>query len=175
MAKSGHSHKHYHVGIIILLIFFGLVSFKLLMSKAKWEYYVVQSQQQVMKYKMADSVEDAGVIAATVVSVPQGSPMLKNAAELQVYVETVSKQTGRDIVIVDSKKKILADTFAANVGQMYGEDKDSEVVKTIADGQARSFVEKSVDYPSGVEENVISFKDHGTVVGAVIISNSKIF
>jgi sensor histidine kinase regulating citrate/malate metabolism len=175
MAKSGHSHKHYHIGIIILIVFFALVSFKLLMSKAKWEYYVVQSQQQVMKYKMADSVEDAGMISSTIVSVPQGSPMLKNAAELQSYVDTVSRQTGRDVVVVDNKKKILADTFAANAGKAYGEDKDGEVAKTIADGQARTFIEKSADYPGGIEQNVISFKDHGTVAGAVIISNSKIF
>ncbi|HVZ11541.1 MAG TPA: hypothetical protein VG965_00790 [Patescibacteria group bacterium] len=149
---------------------------RFIIRQDKWRSYVVESQQKVMKYKSLDSVEDAGVIAATIVNFPEGSPFLKSPAQLESYIRTVSAKYGRNIVVVDRDKRILADSIEPNVGSIYNNDQKNEVASTITDGQSRDFIEKSADYPSGISETVISFKDaKGSVVGAIIISNSNIF
>lgn len=178
MANSAHSHKHYHIALIILLILVAVIFFKFAARQVKWHSYVVDSQKTAMNYKSADSVEDAGMIAATIVSVPVNDPLINQPAALQSYIQALSKQTGRDIVVIDTNKKILADTIPVNVGTIYvGEESNSnQVSKTIADGQPRDFVEKSADYPNGIAQTVITFKDlNGTPMGAIILSNSKIF
>jgi len=174
--SENHSHHHYHIGLIILLILVAAVAVKFHFRQEKWHRYVVDSIDKTRDVRLQNSVEDAGVIATTIVSIPSGNPIYKQTAALEAYVQTISSQTGRDIVIVDTKEKILADTVALNVGKIYTEDKEDEVSKTLVDGQARFFVEKGVDYPSGVNETVISFKDtKGSVIGALIMSDSKIF
>ena len=177
MADSrNHSHHHYHIGLIILIILVGLVGFKFLTRQHKWNTYVVQSQQTVNQHKQANSVEDAGVIAATIVSVPAPQPIFNNPTALQAYVTTISNKTGRDIVIIDNNKEVLAATVPGKVGDTYNFDQNDVISKTLSDGIARQFVEKSVDYPNGIEETVVAFKDNkGAVVGAVIISPSKFF
>ena len=175
-SEHKHHHHHYHIGLIILIILVVLVGLKLISRQAKWSTYVVQSQTAVRQLKTLNSIEDAGMIAATIVSVPQATPILTQPAALEAYIQKLSSQTGRDIVIVDNNKKIIADTVAANVGSTYKYDKGNEVGQTIADGLPRDFNETSVDYPSGMSQTVISFKNNkNAVVGAIIISSSKIF
>jgi len=174
--KSEHSHHHYHIGLLVLILLVAAVGFFFYHRQNKWQMYVVQSMDKTRELKSTDSAEDGQVIASTIVSIPAGNPMLKEPAALEAYIETLSRKTGRDIVVTDNKKKILADTVSTNVGSTYSGDKNGEVSSTIADGQARDFVENSADYPSGIAETVTSFKDlRGSVVGAIIISNSKIF
>ena len=171
-----HSHHHFHLGLFILFILVLLVGIKLLSSKAKWNSYVVQSQNQVRQYKVLDSIEDGQIIAMTIVSVPANNPLLKQPAQLEAYIQSLSGQTGRDIVIIDTSKKILADTIAANVGSTYTYDTNGEIKNAFDTGLPQTFNEKSVDYPNGIEQTVIPFKDiKGSVTGAIIISNSRIF
>ncbi len=175
-AHRDHSHHHFHLGLFILFVLVLLVGIKLISSKAKWNSYVVQSQNMTRQYKVLNSIEDGQMIATTIVSVPANNPILKQPAPLEEYIQGLSRQTGRDIVVVDTTKKILADSIAANVGTVYTYDSKGEIKHAFETGLPQTFNEKSVDYPNGIEQTVIPFKDlKGTVVGAIIISNSRIF
>jgi hypothetical protein len=91
--------------------------------------------------------------------------LLENAFAL------VIQKAKHDIVVVDPGKKIIADTIAANVGTVFKEDTGNEVGMTLKDGKPRIFVEKSKDYPQGLQQEVLAVKDKaGTIVGAVVVS-----
>ena len=149
---------------------------KHLIRQEKWNTYVVDSQKTVANYNNLNSIEDGNMIAATIVSVPEGNPLIKQGEALESYIKKISSQTERDIVVTDAGRKILADTFSSNVGKNYSQDKGGEVERTIGDGNPRTFLEKSSDYPGGVNQTVIAIKNaQGATIGALIISNSTIF
>lgn len=172
-----HEHTHFHIVIIILLLIATFIFLKHFIRQQKWNTYVVHSQQSVRHLKSFNSVEDANIIATTITSVPAGAnPLIKQPLALQTYIQRLSGQMQRDIVILDTTKKILADTVAANVGKQYTEDEDEEVSKTLGDSLPRDFEETSIDYPGGVNQTVIALKDaNGATLGAIVISNSTIF
>lgn len=133
----------------------------------------VYSAQVAEKQRLlgADSVEDADMLATTVTT----GALLTQKTELQNLVATLGKQTKRDIVVMDTHKVILADTVSSNTGKIYAFDPNKEVEKTLTDGNARSFVEKSQDYPDGVNETVVALKDaKANIVGALIMSYSTL-
>lgn len=173
-------HKH-HTWLIIcavlLLIFLGIAGLKFYHTQKMWRSNTVKLQEGIDKYNALNSVEDAKVFAYTISTLPTVNlPLFKQIAQLQEYVSQVSTQTGRDIVVVDKDKVILADTISANVGEVFAEDKNGEIGKTMFDGVPRTFLEKSTDYPDGINQTVVQIKDKsGTIVGAFIISSSNIF
>jgi signal transduction histidine kinase len=80
------------------------------------------------------------------------------------------------IVVVDLHKLILADAVPANVGTTFDHDLSNEVQQTIQDGNSRTFLEKSVDYPQGVKLIVIPLKfDKNKTDGAVILEYSSLY
>src|SRR5688572_17736442 len=170
-----HSHTLLHIVIVVLILIAAFAIVRHLMQKGKWNTYVVDSQKSVESYKNANSIEDAEMIASTIASVPNGSPLIKNGEALQTYILDLATMTGRDIVVVDTNKKILADAIPTNVGKQYTYD-NGEILKTIGDSNPRTFLETSPDYPSGINQTVIAIKDgNGATVGALILSPSQIF
>jgi sensor histidine kinase regulating citrate/malate metabolism len=166
------------LAVIALLFFVSLIilSVKFVVLKHSWNSYAVQSLHSMDNRREMNSVEDATVVAMTVGQYPSAQPIYSQPKELQTYVTNFSKQTHRDLVVMDNNKKILADTVPANIGIGFGEDKNGEVAKTIFDGLQRTFTETSVDYPQGLEETVVVLKDaSGKTVGAVVLSTSPIF
>jgi len=94
--------------------------------------------------------------------------------QLQAYISTVSKELGKDVVVVDTQKKILADKFPANIGSIYTYDKGNEVTQTLKDGSGRMFFERSPDYPDGIQELVLPIKNaQGTITGALLVQTSR--
>lgn len=127
------------------------------------------------RYIGADATEDAQMLATTLTSVPAAKPLWTDKPDLQKLVDTLSKQTKRDIVVEDMHQVILADTVLSNVGKSYTYASNQDL-QTMKDGNPRRFTEKSNDYPAGVDEVVVPVKDNvGVVVGAVIMSTSHIF
>ncbi len=170
-----HHHNLLLLCVFALFVVLGFIAFKYLWIKETWYEHSVKLSGGLQKYETANSVEDGKILAATIVTIPSGFPLLKQPAQLQKYVAAVSTLTGRDIVILSKNKTVLADTIPANVGKAYTED-NGVVDKTLADGEARSFIERSTDYPNGIKETVIQMKDTtGTIIGALIISSSNIF
>lgn len=175
-SEKKHSHRLLHIIIVILIVVAVLALLKHLIREGKWNSYVVESQKNVLNYKKAESAATGNVIAATIVTVPANSPLIKQGPALETYIQTLANQTKRDIVVVDTSRNILADSVPANVGKKYTSDTQDEISKTLGDGIARNFIEKSIDYPNGIEETVIAIKNpQGATVGAIIISPSSIF
>ena len=174
--NHNHRHTHFHIVIVVLLLLALFIFARHFIRQTKWNMYVVHSQQTVRYLKSLNSVEDSNIIAASITSVPAENPLLKQPKALETYIQKLSGQMQRDIVIVDTSKKILADTVSANVGKTYAEDRNNEIKNTMGYSLPRDFVEQSIDYPSGVAETVVALKDaHGATLGAIVISNSTIF
>lgn len=173
-------HKHHTWLIlcsIILILFVGIIAMKFMYTKNMWYQNTVKLQEGIKKYDALNSQEDGKILAFTISTLPSlNLPLFKQIEQLQTYVSGYSTQTGRDVVVVDKDKVILADTIPGNIGDVYAEDKAGEVGKTMFDGVPREFLEKSMDYPNGINQTVVQVKDKsGTIVGAVIISSSHIF
>ncbi|MBI4762805.1 MAG: diguanylate cyclase [Chloroflexota bacterium] len=109
-------------------------------------------------------------------------PLLTDPIALQDFVadfaqiETHKGEKGHDIVVVNKRKQVLADTIATNVGEIFDHDPGNEVGKTIADGNPRIFVETSIDYPGGISQLVVPLKlENGEIVGAVILEYTPLY
>jgi hypothetical protein len=110
-------------------------------------------------------------------------PLLLGVA-LPVHAETSLKAAAlfaiidhvrHDVVVVNKKLTIDADTVAKNVGTKYAGAKGDEVAMTIKDGTPRTFVETGADYPNGIKESVFAVKNtKGAIIGAVIVSSDLI-
>lgn len=171
-----HHHNLLLLCILALFLILGFLALKYFWMRTSWYENSVKLQSGIQKYQQLNSIEDAQVLATTLTTLPSGNPIFKQPKELQKYIESLSKATGRDIVVLNTSETILADTMADNVGETYNENKGGEVGKTIFDGEPRTFIERSGEYPNGINQTVIQVKDaSGTIVGALIVSSSNIF
>lgn len=103
-------------------------------------------------------------------------PIYTNPQNLQEYVKDFHEIVKLDLVVVDRNKKILADAISHNGGTIFDHDQGNEVGQTIQDGVARTFIEKSPDYPKGIKQLVIPFKsEQGETLGAVIIEYTPFY
>jgi signal transduction histidine kinase/CheY-like chemotaxis protein/HPt (histidine-containing phosphotransfer) domain-containing protein len=98
---------------------------------------------------------------------------------LQEYVARLNTLHQRGVVIVDARKKGLADADPAEIGDTFNHDAGNEVAKTISDGRVRTFIEKNEHHPDGAYQIVVprmgSDPDLSQVaVGAVILEYTGI-
>jgi diguanylate cyclase (GGDEF)-like protein len=109
-------------------------------------------------------------------SIDYGDAMV--AEHLQKHVDGLHALYGRDIVIVDAQKQVIADADPAEVGSIYAGDQANEVGRTIADGQVRTFVERNALHPAGAKQITTPFhrdaSAQGPIVGAVILEYTQI-
>ena len=98
---------------------------------------------------------------------------------LQQYVEGLHALYGRDIVIVDARKRGVADADPAEVGLVFSHDPGDEVGQTIRDGQTRQFVERNDVHPGGAKQVTVPLHQgpgaRGVIVGAVILEYTQIY
>jgi diguanylate cyclase (GGDEF)-like protein/PAS domain S-box-containing protein len=103
-------------------------------------------------------------------------PIYTHPQNLQEYVKDFHEIVKLDLVVADRNKKILADVISHNVGTIFDHDQGNEVGQTIQDGVARTFIEKSPDYPKGIKQLVIPFKsEQGESLGAVVIEYTPFY
>jgi hypothetical protein len=161
--------------VIVLLFLVSLVlAFKHAKLKYNWMQYAGKSQQQILESDAKNTEEEAKVIVHSLTTQVSGKPLYKST-DLQNYVMNLSKQLNRDVVVLDTNKKILADTVPGNVGKTFVEDSEGQVAETLKDGMTRGFVETSSDYPKGLNQVVVALKETGgKIVGAVVLSSDMI-
>ena len=98
---------------------------------------------------------------------------------LQQYVEGLHALYGRDIVIVDTRKRGLADADPAEIGLVFNHDPANEVGQTIQDGRTRLFVERNDNHPEGAMQITVPLHQgadaRGVIVGAVILEYTQIY
>jgi diguanylate cyclase (GGDEF)-like protein/PAS domain S-box-containing protein len=97
-------------------------------------------------------------------------PLYLDRAALRAYVGRMHKLEGRDIVVVDTNRRVLADAEPADEDTIYDWDPADEVRLTTLDQEPREFVEHSNDSgPEGIREVVVPLIDVNDVtLGAVI-------
>jgi ABC-type phosphate transport system auxiliary subunit len=158
----------YTIAIIVLLLLLAVLGLKYFHLKLSVQKYTQSTIWMNQQEKPTGQISDYGfIIGQAALDIP--------ATNLQNYVTALSKQLNRDIVVMDRSQKILADTIPANVGKAYNYDDNNQVTMTIQDGQARTFEEKSADYPNGILQLVVQMKSsQGQITGAVIISKSTV-
>ena len=99
--------------------------------------------------------------------------------DLQRYVDEFQALYGRDITIVDTRKIGIADADPVQLGRVFTGDPADELGKTLSDGQARLFVEHSLQHPEGAKQIILPVYHEGRhqppVVGAVILEYTQIY
>lgn len=173
---------HIFLNTTVLLVCLALVAAVVVLivkhEKLKSAMYFFANQAAIaskQKYVGADATEDGAMLATAIANVPSGKVLFDDKANLQRVVALLSRQTGRDIVVMNTNQVILADSIAENVGKTYAYGHGMDIA-TMRDGQPRRFTEESTDYPNGVDEVVVPVRDAtGKIIGAVIMSTSHIF
>ncbi|MBM2623686.1 EAL domain-containing protein [Actinoplanes sp. LDG1-06] len=106
----------------------------------------------------------------------QPPSLIEHPGALRAYLERLHDLQNRDIVVVDTGKRILADAVPENAGMPFDHDLGNEVGRTIADGRSRVFVETSVDYPEGIQQVVVPvIGEGGSTLGAVILEYTPLY
>src|ERR1700728_4492076 len=85
--------------------------------------------------RSAAVTEARNVARALALAVISDSNQLDSSAE--AIVKRLHATEKRDIVIMDTHKRILADAMPESIGQVYIEDEHDEVASTIKDGNER--------------------------------------
>jgi PAS domain S-box-containing protein len=99
-----------------------------------------------------------------------GSELFDNPEQLKRFAAALSRSYGRDIVVTNRNKRIMADAIPAEVGTVYDGDPGGEVALTMADGLPRTFVEPIGDYPQPIQQLVVPLRSSDKeVIGAIII------
>ena len=128
------------------------------------------------------TVERAAQLEAEHVAELIADSVIKNKQirpDLQDYVIHLHSLRARDVVIVDAFKKGLADVVTDEIGKTFNHDVGNEVGKTIKDGQARAFIEKSDAYPDGAYLVVVPLRRttgnySETPIGGVVLEYTTI-
>lgn len=158
----------YSVAIIVLVLLLLVVGVKYVHLEMAVKDYTNSTIYLNSQNKDDDQLGDySTVLSESVSAVP--------AANLQNYITRLAKNLNRYIVVLDKNNKILATNINTNIGGNYTYDLNNVISKTLADGEIRSFEEKSVLYPSGINMLVVPSKNaSGQISGVVLISNIKL-
>jgi len=128
------------------------------------------------------SVHEAAAVAQSVAALlneyvdSSDRPDPRKRADLQEHILRLKEIQQRDIVIVDLRKRIIADAVPEEVGTVFDHDKGEEVGKTLLDGRLRTFVEISKAYPEGIRQIVLPLSSATDKrIGAVILEYTPLY
>ena len=166
----------YTIAIAALLLLLLALGLKYIHLKLAVNQFTQSEMWQQQNQQPIGQIDDYALILATTIGqYPQNQTIFTQPLQLENYIATLSQSLKRDIVVVDTNRKILADTVVANMGSKYSMDTHDEVEQTLEDGKTRSFIETSPDYPQGITEVVVAIRnDKNTIIGALLISQSQI-
>lgn len=170
--RSGALPLWQRIGITSRLMSGSVVATLLLVLFSIW--HEVSDIRAVEQIVIADAEQSARHLSVSVAELDEkaGRPdvFFDQPAYLQELVERLAQVQKRDIEIVDSRKRIVADVITQDIGMTYTYDEGNEVALTIQDGRARTFVERSADYPVGIRQIVVPIRaSDGKIIGALLL------
>ena len=123
------------------------------------------------------TAEQAAIVEAKNIGETIGLAVVARDQEnLQSFITRLHASQQRDVEVVDLNKRILADAVPEDVGTILTHDTGNEVGLTMQDGQVRTFVEISPEYPRGISQLVVPLKDQeGKIIGAVIVEYTALY
>jgi len=126
--------------------------------------------------KQLQTAEQTALIEAKHLSETISLAATGDPENLQSFITQLHASQRRDVEIVDLDQRILVDAILEDVGTVLTHDPGDEVRLTIQDGQPRTFVETSSDYPQGIRQLVTPLKDPtGKIIGATIIEYTGLY
>jgi signal transduction histidine kinase/CheY-like chemotaxis protein len=163
------------IGIKLIL---GFISLSLLVAFVG----AIAARQQLEMAETA-AVREADQVARTLAftlaaedTTNQRHPIYEDHTLLQAQIEALHTMQERDMEVLGVDKMIWADAVAEDVGNPFDVDDGGAVSQTLADGQTRTFIEISPDYPDGVKQIVVPLKSRtGATVGAVILEYTPLY
>ncbi len=140
----------------------------------------IAQNQKIAETLAITEAQHVAQVLATSISQDQDNylklPGVNRANKLQDFANLLHELQKRDIVVVNQQKLILADAVPENVGTIFDHDKGNEIHQTMQDGNVRTFLEKSVDYPQGIKLIVVPLKNkQNHADGAVIVEWSSLY
>jgi diguanylate cyclase (GGDEF)-like protein/PAS domain S-box-containing protein len=103
-------------------------------------------------------------------------PLFEDKVALASYLDRLHDLQERDIVVVNTNERILADAVPENVGTVFDHDTGGEVAATVRDLRPRTFIEVSSDYPDGIRQVVVPLVvESGDTIGAIILEYTPIY
>ena len=134
------------------------------------------------------SIYDSAIERAALIEAEHVSELIASSAaeigldkpvSLQHYIDDLSAMRKRDVVILDLNRKGIADADPSEVGQVFDHDQGNEVVKTLNDGQTRTFIEKNDSHLEGARQVVVAIRQHrtglsGPIIGAIVLEYTQI-
>src|SRR5574341_1189728 len=155
--------RNYSLRTKLLLGFLGVLILSSLVG--------VFSVQQQFRSAEQTTVTEASNVADVVSGV-----VARNQVELQELVIQLHESQQRDVEVVGPDLRILADAVPEGVGTIFEGDQNGEVAATLKDGQPRTFVEISADYPQGVKQVVVPARDEsGKIIAATILDYTPLY
>ena len=122
------------------------------------------------------TAEETAIIEARELSEIIDLTVSQGEEDLQSFITYLHATQHRDIEVVDSNKLIIADAILEDVGKILTHDLGNEVGLTLQDGQMRTFVETSEEYPQGIRKLVAPLKNQaGKIIGAIIIEYTSFY
>jgi len=162
----------YTIIIAVLVLIMLAMGAKYIHLKLATDRFMQATIWHNMQNQQNSNVSDYGALVAATIT---NMSLLSTPDVLQKYVDASSKAVHRDIVVLDTHTKILADTIPTNRGSAYSYDKEQAIAMTLKDGIMRDFVETSPDYPQGLVEVVVPIKDASSnILGAILVSGTTI-
>ncbi|HET7142432.1 MAG TPA: GAF domain-containing protein, partial [Anaerolineales bacterium] len=120
--------------------------------------------------------EQAAIAQAVQIAQTIGTAVSQNQARLQGLIAQMRETQQRDVKVIGTDLRILADAVPQNIGTIFAADQNSEVAATLSDGQSRTFVEVTKDNPQGLKHLVLPIKDEsGRIISAVILDYTSIY
>ncbi len=124
---------------------------------------------------VAAAVKEAEDVAR-VVSFLFTGPADQHSKSAQEIVDKLHATQGRDVVLMDAHRLVLADADPAEVGKPFTQDPGHEVGATIKDRKVRTFIEADEIRPGGIMQIVVPVEsEDGDVIGAVILEYTPLY
>ena len=122
------------------------------------------------------AAERAAIVEAQHLSETIGLTVTQNEAGLQNFITELHGSQQRDVEVVDLNKRILAAASLEDIGTYITNDPGNAVGLTLQDGQVRTYLETSAEYPQGIRQLVAPLKNKdGKITGAIVVEYTALY
>ena len=126
--------------------------------------------------KQLQTAEQTAVIEARELSEIINLTVSQGEEDLQSFLTYLYITQQRGSEVVDLNKLIIADAVLEDVGTIFTHDLGNEVGLTLQDGQVRTFVETSEEYPQAIQQLVGPLRNQeGKIIGAIIVEYTTFY
>jgi len=160
----------------LLILSFLLVAVVIGLLGALAFYHTIYQAEPIARHEAESVAKTVAIFAEDVIDHAGRFSAPATRERLQELIHHFKSMHGRDIVLIDPDRKIIADAVPEELGTRFLHDQHDEVGQTLRDGRARTFIETSAAYPQGIKQMVIPLTAHnGGILGAVVLEYTPLY